>query len=60
MCYLIVGKLNVTWSAAGFYIMLRGHGLIMHLQLGFENGSFFCGSYLLKFSAFQMSMFVTV
>lgn len=60
MYYLLVGKRNATWSAAGLlYIMLRERRLIMRLQLGFENGSFFCGSYLLKFSACQMGMFVT-
>jgi len=39
---LLVGKLNVTWSTAGLlYIMLKGHGFVLHLQLVFENGSFF-------------------
>jgi len=44
--------LTFSGSAAGLlHIMLRGHGLIMQLHLGFENGSFFCGFYLLKFNA---------
>jgi len=47
MCYLLVGKLNMTWNAAGLlHSMLEGHGLIMQLQLGIENRNFFVVSTL--------------